>query len=81
MTRKGPAPKAGGRREQLLSRVPTEDAQAYRDMARDAGLPVTDWIALTLAQATGRPVPEYILDALADNKVGSGTPTLFAAAS
>lgn len=81
MTRRGPAPKAGGRREQLLSRVPTEDAQVYREMAKDAGLPVTDWVAMTLAQATGRPVPGYILDALADTKSGTGSPTLFAAAS
>lgn len=81
MTRRGPAPKAGGRREQLLARVPTEDAHAYREMARDAGLPVTDWIALTLAQSTGRPVPEYILDALADTKAKKVSPTLFAQAS
>ncbi len=81
MTRRGPVPKAGGRREQLLARVPTEDAQAYREMARDAGLPVTDWVAMTLAQATGRPVPEYVLDALAGTKTGKGAPTLFAAAS
>lgn len=81
MTRKGPAPKAGGRREQLLARVPTEDAQAYREMAKEAGLPVTDWVALTLAQATGRPAPEYVLDALADTRTGNGSPTLFAAAS
>lgn len=81
MTRKGPVPKAGGRREQLLARVPTEDAQVYREMARDAGLPVTDWIAMTLAQATDRTVPDYIVDALADTNAGKGSPTLFAAAS
>lgn len=65
----------------MLSRVPTEDAQAYREMAKDAGLPVTDWVAMTLAQATGRPVPGYILDALDDTKAGNRSPTLFAAAS
>ena len=81
MTRRGPVPKAGGRREQLLARVPTEDAEVYREMAKDAGLPVTDWVAMKLAQATGRSVPEYVLKALADKGPESGSQTLFAAAS
>ena len=68
MARRGRPPKAGGRRVQYLTRVPETHADVYAERAADLGLPMTDYIAMRLAQAEGLAVPDYITDQLAASR-------------
>lgn len=62
--RGGRTAKAGGQREPLLTRLPVTDAEHYRVLAERAGLSVSSWIALQLAQATQREVPDFVAEEL-----------------
>lgn len=50
-----------GRRSMMAARAPEEQAEHYFALASELGLPLSDWIVLTLAESTGLPVPQYIL--------------------
>lgn len=54
----GPAPK--GHRDPFTVRVPTEHKPIYEQQARNAGLPLGDYVALVLAHAHQLPEPAYI---------------------
>lgn len=58
MAKPGPRPK--GERGQITLRVPREHRQVYEAEAAAANLSLTDYLALTLARATGLDEPEYI---------------------
>lgn len=54
----GPAPK--GDRSQLTFRLPTKQRASYEARAAELGITIGSWIVLTLAQAEGLPIPDYI---------------------
>lgn len=64
-SRFGRPPKGGGDRAQLIARVPTGHAEHYREQAAQMGIPLSDYVALKLAEGAGLPVPAYIADQLA----------------
>lgn len=61
----GRPPKGGAHRAQLVARVPKEHAEYYFEQAAQLGLPLCDWIAKVLAEGTGLPVPQYVIDEIA----------------
>lgn len=71
--RGGRTAKAGGQREPLLTRLPISDAEHYRQLAERSGLSVSSWIALQLAQATQREVPDFVAEEM--RKAAEGQPT------
>lgn len=58
MARRGPTPK--GDREQFTIRLPRTHLEMYRERARDAGLPLGDYLATQLAVAHELGEPEYV---------------------
>ena len=59
MERRKPGPKPKGL-AQITLRVPADHRPCYEAAARDAGLPLSDYIALVLAQAHELPEPAYL---------------------
>ena len=57
-TRRGPVSK--GDRQQMTFRLPRTHLELYRKLAEDAGLPLSDYLALSLAQRHGLEEPGYI---------------------
>lgn len=52
--------KPKGVREQITAKVPTDQKSIYENLAREAGLPLTDYIAVALAEHHGLPTPNYL---------------------
>lgn len=64
--RRKPGPKPRGDRGTVASRVPVDQKAFYEERAAEAGLPLSDYVAVLLAQAHGLPVPDYIVRAAPD---------------
>lgn len=58
--RRRPGPDPKGDRVQFTARLPKTDLEHYRQEAERSGLPLTDYLALKLAEAHGLPVPAYL---------------------
>ncbi len=58
--RRKPGPKPRGVRGAIATRVPLEHKAHYERCAAERNMPVSDYLALLLAEAHGLPVPEYI---------------------
>lgn len=56
--RPGPVPK--GKRKQFTVRAPEDHVPIYEQAAEEAGLPLSDYIAVALARLHGLPEPTYI---------------------
>lgn len=41
-------------------RIPDEHAEIYKQRAEDLGIPLSSWIALTLAEHESLPIPGYV---------------------
>lgn len=52
--------KPKGVREQITAKVPKDQKSIYEELARAAGLPLTDYIAVALAEHHGLPTPNYL---------------------
>lgn len=57
-TRPGPQPK--GRRAQFTVRLPERHLARYRAEADERGMHLTDYLAMTLAEAHGLEAPPYL---------------------
>lgn len=56
-----PGPKPKGVRRQFTLRVPDDQYEVYQGLAAEAGMPVSDYLAVMLARHHGLPDPEYVL--------------------
>lgn len=52
--------KAKGNRAAISAQVPADQKPLFEEAAREAGLPLTDYIALALARYHGFPDPDYL---------------------
>lgn len=52
--------KPKGDRGQLTLRAPKDHLEFYRLRAAEHGIPITDYLAIVLAQATGLDRPDYL---------------------
>lgn len=58
--------KPKGDREAISCRVPSDHKPTYEDHAREAGMPLGDYVAVILAEHHGLPVPSYMRPANAE---------------
>ena len=58
--RRKPGMPSRGDRKPIITRVPTDQAAHYEQCALALGLPLSDYVALCLAELHGKPVPSYI---------------------
>ena len=68
--RPGPDPK--GDRSQITLRLPRTHRTVYEHAAKQAGLPLGDYLALRLARAQGLDDPDYIALKLTDEALPLG---------
>jgi hypothetical protein len=59
MNRGGRKPK--GNRTAISCRVPADQKPLFEEAAREAGMPLGDYVAVILAEHHGFPVPDYLL--------------------
>ena len=55
-----PGRKSKGPRRAMHVRVPVDHYAAYEAVAAQAGMPLADWVALTLARSQDLPEPAYV---------------------
>lgn len=58
--RRKPGRKPKGQRAQILVRTPTAQRPVFDEAAKQANLPLGDYVAVVLAIAHGLPIPDYI---------------------
>lgn len=66
MAGRRPGPDVKGDRSQFTTRMPRDHRAVYEWAARQAGLPLGDYLALQLARAHGLDDPDYLAPTLMD---------------